>query len=92
MSNVTAGKADIRSVPHTVVWVLIAISLCHLLNDMMQSLLPAMYPNLKVALGWLADATSIGFVYKVCSFLLALGIFAALLPDLHFGRRAPADS
>jgi FSR family fosmidomycin resistance protein-like MFS transporter len=35
------------------------------------------------ALGWLADATSITFVYKVCSFLPALGIFAAFLPDLH---------
>ncbi len=34
-------------------------------------------------LGVLADATSIGFVYKVCSFLPALGLFAALLPDLR---------
>ncbi len=39
------------------------------------------------ALGWLADQTSIGFVYDVCSFLPALGIFAAFLPDLHVGRR-----
>ncbi len=34
-----------------------------------------------VALGWLADLTSIGFVFKVCSFLPALGILALLLPD-----------
>jgi FSR family fosmidomycin resistance protein-like MFS transporter len=27
--------------------VILAISACHLLNDMMQSLLPAIYPNLK---------------------------------------------
>jgi FSR family fosmidomycin resistance protein-like MFS transporter len=27
--------------------VILAISFCHLLNDMMQSLLPAIYPNLK---------------------------------------------
>jgi FSR family fosmidomycin resistance protein-like MFS transporter len=31
--------------------VILAISICHLLNDMMQSLLPAIYPNLKVDLG-----------------------------------------
>ena len=28
-----------------------ALSLCHLLNDMMQSLLPAIYPMLKLNLG-----------------------------------------
>ncbi len=38
------------------------------------------------ALGWLADQTSIGFVYKVCSFLPALGMFAAFLPDLHWRK------
>jgi FSR family fosmidomycin resistance protein-like MFS transporter len=37
-------------------------------------------------LGWLADRTSIGFVYRICSFLPALGLFAAFLPDLK--RRA----
>lgn len=31
--------------------VLVAVSFCHLLNDMMQSLLPAIYPNLKAELG-----------------------------------------
>jgi len=34
-------------------------------------------------LGVLADATSIGFVYRVCAFLPALGLLAALLPDLR---------
>jgi MFS transporter, FSR family, fosmidomycin resistance protein len=33
-------------------------------------------------LGQLADYTSIEFVYSVCAFLPALGIFAALLPKL----------
>lgn len=33
-------------------------------------------------LGLLADATSIEFVYQVCAYLPALGIFAALLPKL----------
>jgi FSR family fosmidomycin resistance protein-like MFS transporter len=32
---------------HTVFAVIIAIGVCHLLNDMMQSLLPAIYPSLK---------------------------------------------
>ena len=35
----------------TVFPVLLAISFCHLLNDMMQSLLPAIYPKLKVDFG-----------------------------------------
>src|ERR1700742_4623405 len=35
----------------TVFGVIVAISFCHLLNDMMQSLLPAIYPNLKADLG-----------------------------------------
>src|SRR3981081_3090990 len=34
-------------------------------------------------LGKLADATSIGFVYHVCSFLPAVGILTAFLPDLN---------
>lgn len=38
------------------------------------------------ALGHLADATSIGFVYEVCAFLPAIGILTWLLPDLGRGR------
>jgi FSR family fosmidomycin resistance protein-like MFS transporter len=38
-------------------------------------------------LGWLADLTSIGFVYKVCAFLPAIGLLAALLPNLDGARR-----
>jgi FSR family fosmidomycin resistance protein-like MFS transporter len=33
-------------------------------------------------LGWLADQTSIGFVYKICSFLPLIGLLTALLPNL----------
>src|SRR5690348_8060471 len=33
-------------------------------------------------LGWLADRTGIDFVYKVCSFLPAMGLLTALLPNL----------
>ncbi len=42
------------------------------------------------ALGALADATSIGFVYRVCAFLPLLGLFAAFLPDLDTGQRRQA--
>src|SRR5579862_9872268 len=31
----------------TTLWVILSVSFCHLLNDMMQSLLPAIYPTLK---------------------------------------------
>ncbi len=40
------------------------------------------------ALGRLADATSIDFVYQLCSFLPLLGLFTVLLPNL--GRPLPA--
>ncbi len=38
------------------------------------------------ALGVLADATSITFVYRVCAFLPALGLLTALLPDIEAPR------
>jgi len=38
-------------------------------------------------LGRLADATSITYVYRLCSFLPALGLLTALLPDVE--RRGP---
>ena len=41
----TAAPASSHS--HTVFGILAAISVCHLLNDLMQALLPAMYPMLK---------------------------------------------
>lgn len=38
-------------------------------------------------LGQLADSTSIDFVYKVCSFLPALGLLTILLPNIEPARR-----
>ena len=38
-------------------------------------------------LGQLADATSIQFVFKVCSFLPALGLLTAFLPNIEPARR-----
>ncbi len=39
------------------------------------------------ALGWVADATSIETVYQICAFLPAIGLIAALLPNV---KRAKA--
>jgi FSR family fosmidomycin resistance protein-like MFS transporter len=51
--------------------VLAAISTCHLLNDMMQSLLPALYPMLKTSFG--LDFVQVGlitFTYQLTASLL----------------------
>jgi MFS transporter, FSR family, fosmidomycin resistance protein len=40
-------------------------------------------------LGWLADRTSIGFVYEVCAYLPAIGLLTAFLPNLHEERTRP---
>jgi len=39
------------------------------------------------ALGWVADRTSIEYVYVLCSYLPILGLLAALLPDLRAARK-----
>ena len=36
-----------------------------------------------LVLGWVADHTSVAFVYKVCAFVPALGVLAGLLPDVR---------
>lgn len=38
-------------------------------------------------LGQLADHTSIGFVYKVCSFLPGIGLLTGFLPNLETGKQ-----
>jgi MFS transporter, FSR family, fosmidomycin resistance protein len=35
------------------------------------------------AFGWLADVTSIDFVYRLCAFLPLIGLLTVFLPDLH---------
>jgi len=37
-------------------------------------------------LGKLADLTSLNFVYQVCSFLPAIGLLTAFLPNLERSR------
>ncbi|HYK79366.1 MAG TPA: hypothetical protein VEU95_07045, partial [Micropepsaceae bacterium] len=41
------------------------------------------------ALGWVADRTSIEFVYILTSYLPALGLLAALLPNLNAVPKVP---
>jgi FSR family fosmidomycin resistance protein-like MFS transporter len=63
--------------------VLVAISFCHFSNDLLQSLLPAIYPNLKLALG--LSFAQVGFVtlaYQITASLLQplIGLFADKRP------------
>lgn len=41
------------------------------------------------ALGWIADRTSVEFIYLLCSYLPALGLLAALLPNINAAPKAP---
>ncbi len=49
-TQTVAVKPIMKDAGGTAFGVILAISFCHLLNDMMQSLLPAIYPNLKSGL------------------------------------------
>jgi FSR family fosmidomycin resistance protein-like MFS transporter len=74
--------------------VLLAISFCHLLNDMLQSLIPAIYPQLKESFD--LSFTQIGLItltYQMSASLLqpAVGIYTDLHPkpySLAFGMGA----
>src|SRR5438067_10953152 len=68
--NVATSTTD-RSVHITTFSVLFAISFCHLLNDMMQSLLAAIYPQLKATLE--LNFAQVGFItatYQLTASLL----------------------
>ncbi|SDG69132.1 MFS transporter [Pelagibacterium luteolum] len=59
----TATAAPAPAKPATSFWVLFAISFSHLLNDLMQSLLPAVYPLLRDL--YALDFTQIGLITLV---------------------------
>jgi FSR family fosmidomycin resistance protein-like MFS transporter len=74
----TSSRAD-----PTVYGVIFAISFCHLLNDMMQSLLPAIYPGLKA--GFHLDFGQIGLItltYQITASILQplVGLYADRRP------------
>jgi len=71
--------AQQRSNDATVYRVVLAIAFCHLLNDMMQSLLPSIYPNLKAGFGLsFAEIGLVSLVYQVTASLLQplVGLYA----------------
>ncbi|MGD0492494.1 MAG: MFS transporter [Steroidobacteraceae bacterium] len=75
-------RAGIRA-EHTVFAVIIAISVGHLLNDMMQALLPAIYPNLKADFGLTFGQIGIvTLVYQVTASILQplVGLYADRRP------------
>jgi len=81
MSSTTARAAF---VPQTTVFpVILAVSVCHLLNDMMQSLLPAIYPNLKASLDLsFTQIGVLGMVYQLTASILQplVGLYADKRP------------
>src|ERR1700753_2519170 len=67
----------------TVFSVILAISFCHLLNDMMQSLLPAIYPNLKADFGLsFGQVGLVTLAYQITASLLQplVGLYADKRP------------
>ena len=67
----------------TVFGVIVAISFCHLLNDMMQSLLPSIYPNLQAELGLsFSQIGLVTLVYQVTASILQpmVGLYADRRP------------
>src|ERR1700690_3657830 len=55
--------------------VIIAIGVCHLLNDMMQSLLPAIYPDIKADLGLnFGQIGLVTLVYQITASLRRRGV------------------
>lgn len=66
-----AATADRNTADRTAMAVLVSISFCHMLNDMLQSLLPAIYPMLKD--GYHLDFGQIGLItltYQITASLL----------------------
>jgi MFS transporter, FSR family, fosmidomycin resistance protein len=67
----------------TVFGIIMAISFCHALNDMMQSLLPAIYPNLKTGFGLnFGQIGLVTLVYQVTASILQplIGLYADRRP------------
>jgi MFS transporter, FSR family, fosmidomycin resistance protein len=71
LSDATATLSPAQTAGRTTFSILAAISFCHLLNDMMQSLLPALYPMLKssyaLSFGQIGLLT---FTYQITASLL----------------------
>ena len=83
MSEATATLSPAQTAGRTTFSILAAISFCHLLNDMMQSLLPALYPMLKssYALSF-GEIGILTFTYQITASLLqpVIGLFTDRSP------------
>jgi FSR family fosmidomycin resistance protein-like MFS transporter len=85
MTETTAPQtaAPAEPVDTTVFGIIVAISFCHLLNDMMQSLLPAIYPNLKAELALsFSQIGLVTLVYQMTASILQplVGLYADRKP------------
>jgi FSR family fosmidomycin resistance protein-like MFS transporter len=84
MQPAPARASNAMSSPETTVFsVIFAVSFCHLLNDMMQALLPAIYPNLKSALHLsFGQIGLITLVYQLTASILQplVGVYADRRP------------
>jgi FSR family fosmidomycin resistance protein-like MFS transporter len=71
MSEAAASMSPAGAAGRTAFSVLAAISFCHLLNDMMQSLLPALYPMLKTSYALtFGEIGILTFTYQITASLL----------------------
>jgi len=83
-SQPAPSEFDVKTAVATTVFpVILAISVCHLLNDMMQSLLPAIYPELKARFGLsFAQIGLVTLAYQITASLLqpVVGLYADRRP------------
>ena len=83
-SQPAQAEFDLKKAGTTTVFsVILAISFCHLLNDMMQSLLPAIYPELKARFGLsFAQIGLVTLAYQITASLLqpVVGLYADRRP------------
>lgn len=81
--NATKAASPLPAVDTTVFGVIVAISFCHLINDMMQSLLPAIYPSLKTELSLsFGQIGLVTLVYQMTASILQplVGLYADKRP------------
>ena len=83
MDSTAVPPAPATHQEHTAYTIIFAIAFCHLLNDMMQSLLPAIYPNLKATYGLnFGQIGILTLVYQITASLLqpVVGLYADKRP------------
>ena len=78
-----APSAQLDAIEPTVYRVILAIAVCHMLNDMLQSLLPGIYPNLKTQFNLnFAQIGMVTLVYQLTASILQplVGLYADRRP------------